>query len=56
VYDRGSYDDTYYIAMEYLMGRTLKQVIRQEAPLEPVRAIDITIQILKAARLPTVVE
>ncbi len=50
VYDRGSYDGTYYIAMEYLPGRSLKQLIRQEAPLDPVRAIDITIQILKAAR------
>ncbi|MGZ4274128.1 MAG: Stk1 family PASTA domain-containing Ser/Thr kinase, partial [Solirubrobacteraceae bacterium] len=50
VYDRGSFDDTYYIAMEYLPGRTLKQLIREEAPLEPVRAIDFTIQILKAAR------
>ncbi|HWE32873.1 MAG TPA: Stk1 family PASTA domain-containing Ser/Thr kinase [Solirubrobacteraceae bacterium] len=50
VYDRGAYDGTYYIAMEYLAGRTLKQLIREEAPLEPVRAIDITIQILKAAR------
>ncbi len=50
VYDRGSGDGTYYIAMEYLPGRTLKQLIREEAPLEPVRAIDITIQILKAAR------
>ncbi|HEX8975025.1 MAG TPA: Stk1 family PASTA domain-containing Ser/Thr kinase [Solirubrobacteraceae bacterium] len=50
VYDRGRFDDTYYIAMEYLPGRTLKELIRQEAPLEPVRAIDITLQILKAAR------
>src|SRR5256886_3339758 len=50
VYDRGAYDGTYYIAMEYLPGLTLKQLIRQEAPLDPVRAIDITIQILKAAR------
>ncbi|MGI8864384.1 MAG: Stk1 family PASTA domain-containing Ser/Thr kinase [Solirubrobacteraceae bacterium] len=50
VYDRGSYDDTYYIAMEYLPGRTLKQLIREEAPLDPVRAIDLTVQILKAAR------
>ena len=50
VYDRGSFDDTYYIAMEYLPGRSLKQLIRQEAPLDPLRAIDITIQILKAAR------
>ncbi len=50
VYDRGEFDGTYYIAMEYLPGRTLKQLIRDEAPLEPVRAIDITVEILKAAR------
>ncbi len=50
VYDRGRYEDTYYIAMEYLPGRSLKQLIRDEAPLEPIRAIDITLQILKAAR------
>src|SRR4030088_3362451 len=50
VYDRGAFDDTYYIAMEYLPGRSLKQLIREEAALDPVRAIDITIQILKAAR------
>ena len=50
VYDRGRYEDTYYIAMEYLPGRTLKQLIRDEAPIEPIRAIDITLQVLKAAR------
>jgi eukaryotic-like serine/threonine-protein kinase len=50
VYDRGEWDDTYYIAMEYLNGRSLKQVVQEEAPLEPARAIDITIQVLKAAR------
>jgi beta-lactam-binding protein with PASTA domain/predicted Ser/Thr protein kinase len=50
VYDRGSFDETYYIAMEYLPGRSLKQLIRQEAPIDPVRAIDLTLQILKAAR------
>jgi eukaryotic-like serine/threonine-protein kinase len=50
IYDRGACEDTYYIAMEYLPGRSLKQLIRQEAPLDPIRAIDITIQILKAAR------
>src|ERR1700678_3436159 len=36
--------------MEYLNGRSLKLLIRQEAPLDPVRAIDLTIQILKATR------
>jgi eukaryotic-like serine/threonine-protein kinase len=50
VYDRGAFDGTYYIAMAYLPGRTLKQLIRDDAPVEPVRAIDIAIQILKAAR------
>jgi serine/threonine-protein kinase len=50
VYDRGSWDDTYYIAMEYLEGRTLKKLVQEEAPLDAPRAIDFTIQILRAAR------
>jgi serine/threonine-protein kinase len=50
VFDRGTYESTYYIAMEYLQGRTLKRLIREEAPLETARAIDLTIQMLKAAR------
>src|SRR6202522_4749386 len=37
VYDRGEFEDTYYIAMESLPGRTLKQLIREEAPLDPIR-------------------
>ncbi|HEX4719416.1 MAG TPA: Stk1 family PASTA domain-containing Ser/Thr kinase [Thermoleophilaceae bacterium] len=49
VFDRGEYDGTYYIAMEYLRGRTLKQLIAQDAPLDQVRALDITVQILRAA-------
>ena len=50
VYDRGAWDDTYYIAMEYLEGRTLKKLVQEEAPLAAARAIDLTIQILRAAR------
>ena len=50
VYDRGEFDDTYYIAMEFLEGRSLKQVVRQEGPLDPARAVDLVIQILKAER------
>src|SRR5919112_253834 len=49
VFDRGEYDGTYYIAMEYLPGRTLKDVIREEAPLDQQRVIGLAIQILQAA-------
>lgn len=50
VYDRGAYDGTYYIAMEYLEGRSLKQIVHEESPMDPARAIDYTLQILRAAR------
>src|SRR3954467_7418837 len=50
VYDRGEYDGTYYIAMEYLEGRSLKTIVQQEAPLDPDRAVDLTVQVLRAAR------
>jgi beta-lactam-binding protein with PASTA domain/predicted Ser/Thr protein kinase len=50
VYDRGAWDDTYYIAMEYLEGRTLKRLVQEEAPLAPGRAIELATQILRAAR------
>src|SRR3954466_16207170 len=46
VYDRGEYEGTYYIAMECLRGRTLKEVITAEAPLDQQRAIDLGVQIL----------
>ena len=50
VYDRGEYEDTAYIAMEYVDGRTLKAIVTQDGPLEPERAIELTTQILSAAR------
>jgi eukaryotic-like serine/threonine-protein kinase len=50
VYDRGEFDGTYWIAMEYLEGRSLKRVIQEEGPLAPARAIDLAIQILRAAK------
>jgi serine/threonine-protein kinase len=49
VFDRGEWDGTYYIAMEYLPGRTLKDVIREEAPLSQERTIAYGVQILQAA-------
>jgi len=49
VFDRGEHEGTYYIAMEYLRGRTLKDVVAAEAPLHQLRAIAIGVQILQAA-------
>jgi serine/threonine-protein kinase len=49
VYDRGEHDGTYYIAMEYLPGRTLKEVVAEQGPLDQAAVIDIGIQILRAA-------
>jgi serine/threonine-protein kinase len=50
VFDRGEWNGTYYIAMEYLPGRSLKAVVREHGPLSPNDAIDIVVQILLAAR------
>jgi eukaryotic-like serine/threonine-protein kinase len=50
VFDRGEWDGTYYIAMEYLPGRSLKSVVREHGALDPNDAIDIVMQILLAAR------
>jgi serine/threonine-protein kinase len=49
VFDRGEHDDTYYIAMEYLPGRTLKEVIGERGALDQEAVIDIGIQILRAS-------
>jgi serine/threonine-protein kinase len=49
IFDRGSWDGTYYIAMEYLEGRSLKRLVREHGALDPRAAIDITIQVLLAA-------
>ncbi len=50
IFDRGEWDGTYYIAMEYVPGRSLKELVREQGPLDPVVAIDIVTQILQAAR------
>src|SRR6266849_3370532 len=36
--------------MEYLEGRSLKQIVQDEGPLAPERAIELVVQILNAAR------
>jgi serine/threonine-protein kinase len=50
VYDRGEWGGTYYIAMEYLDGRSLDSIVREEAPLPADHAIELTEQVLRAAR------
>jgi eukaryotic-like serine/threonine-protein kinase len=49
VFDRGRHDGTYYIAMEHLPGRTLKEIVESEAPLAQDRVVDFGLQILQAA-------
>ncbi len=35
IFDRGEWNGTYYIAMEYVEGHTLKEVIRERGPAPP---------------------
>ena len=48
IYDRGEAEGTYYIAMEYLDGRTLKELIVARGPAPPKIAIEYARQILAA--------
>jgi len=50
IYDRGEAEGTYYIAMEYLEGRSLKEIILKYAPLSPDLVISVSIQIVEALR------
>ena len=48
VFDRGEFEGMYYIAMQYLEGRTLKQVI--DAGVTPEQAAGLIRQVLEGAR------
>jgi len=50
IFDRGEWRGTYYIAMEYVPGRSLKTIVREQGALDPALAIDIVVQILRGAR------
>jgi eukaryotic-like serine/threonine-protein kinase len=50
IYDRGEAEGTYYIAMEYLDGRSLKELIVSRGPAPIHVAIDYTRKILDALR------
>lgn len=48
VYDVGEFDDQNYIVMEYVRGRTLKQLINQRGALDKTEAVDIMKQLVSA--------
>ncbi|WP_239021809.1 Stk1 family PASTA domain-containing Ser/Thr kinase [Nocardioides jishulii] len=48
VYDQGEDDGTVFLAMEYVPGRTLRDVIRDEAPLGAARALALIEPVLAA--------
>ncbi len=48
VFDRGEFEGTYYIAMQYVEGPTLKQLI--DRGLTPDQAVPLIRQVLEAAR------
>src|SRR6267378_6526135 len=50
IYDRGEAEGTYYIAMEYLDGRSLKELIISRGPAPLNVAIEYVRQILSALR------
>jgi serine/threonine protein kinase len=47
IFDRGQVDDTYYIAMAWIRGRTLRELINQGLTVD--QSVDIVRQILEAA-------
>ncbi|WP_096550624.1 Stk1 family PASTA domain-containing Ser/Thr kinase [Ureibacillus thermosphaericus] len=48
IYDIGEDGDMHYIVMEYVKGKTLKQYIKENAPLSPARSVQIMKQLTSA--------
>jgi serine/threonine-protein kinase len=48
VYDWGRYGSTYFIAMEFVAGRTLAEVLRGNGPITPQQANDVAIEVASA--------
>ncbi|HEY8201418.1 MAG TPA: Stk1 family PASTA domain-containing Ser/Thr kinase [Actinomycetota bacterium] len=48
IFDWGSDDGTYYIVMEYVEGKSLKEMIQSEGPFTPQRAVEITADVCAA--------
>jgi eukaryotic-like serine/threonine-protein kinase len=48
VFDQGDDDGTLFLAMEYIPGHTLRDVIRKEAPMAPAKALTLIEPVLAA--------
>ncbi len=48
VFDQGMDGDVTYLVMEYVPGRTLRDIMREESPMPPYRALELLEQILVA--------
>ena len=48
VFDQGEEDGTVYLAMEYVPGHTLRDVIRKESPMAPAKALGVIEPVLSA--------
>jgi serine/threonine protein kinase len=50
VYDYGRWAGNHFMVIEYVAGHSLTSIIRDQAPIDPSRAIDLGVQLLRAAR------
>jgi len=48
VYDWGKVNNTYYIAMEYVNGRTLADILKQSGTLTPMQVCDVMSEVAAA--------
>ena len=48
VFDQGRDGDVTYLVMEYVPGRTLRDVMREETPMPPLRALHLLAEVLTA--------
>ncbi|MFM7337809.1 MAG: Stk1 family PASTA domain-containing Ser/Thr kinase [Actinomycetota bacterium] len=48
VYDWGKVNNTYFIAMEYVNGRTLSDILKQSGTLTPMQVCDVMIEVASA--------
>jgi eukaryotic-like serine/threonine-protein kinase len=48
VFDTGDQADVHYIVMEYVQGRTLRDAIRNDGPLQPERSAEIAASVARA--------